>query len=445
MWDVDDDNVGVRTTASHSKSHGFSLDDAFSEDDGVLDVALEFNPEAIRAALARTLATDNDHNEDDEGNAGAGVPSLNPNHDLDGSAKVEDPDASVSTLDINASPAHVPGRAPAEWSRSTSYSRGHGYRQDSQDGTSGMESLANFSRISLSDSFHDIESTEISLEPSEEGAEEGEVEVVDVEEVDESLYHTVHIDLSQSGKPRVEELGAALSEPSDQHTLDRDEARTPSPRPVLSPSLPSPSNNNHGTYVPPPTSTPTSHTFQNHQSQSRSVPDPAPQTGYRRSAEDAPSDSVRAVLSSGSPGHTPSTTASESIPTPNSMASLPNFSQSELPKPGGHRHTRSVGPSALDKVISKTRPTFLPPKPKTEDLKHLADWEAMMKQSRAAGEFCLRQFVRSSYRFFRTSGGFKRIDLQLFLSTCGCLTILHSPQMPIDQSRLCREAETENC
>lgn len=393
MWDADDDNVDVRATATHSKSHGFSLDDAFSEDDGVLDAALEFNPEAIRAALARTLAADNDHNKDDEGTAGAGVPDLNPNHDLNGSVKAEDPDASVSTLDINASPAYAPGRAPGEWSRSTSHSHEHGYRQDSQDGTSGMESLANFSRISLSDSLHEIESIEISLEPFEGRVEGEEVEIVDVEEADESLYRAVHIDLSQGGKPRVEELGVTLPEPSNQHTLDRDEARTPSPKPILSPSLPSPSNNNRDTYVPPSTSTPTSNTFQHHQSQGRSVQDLTPQTGYRRSAEDThtrdgtshiPPDSARAVLSYGSPGHTPSATASGSIPTAISMASLPNASQSELPKHGGHRHTRSVGPSTLDKVISKTRPVFLPPKPKTEDLKHLADWETMMKQSRAA-------------------------------------------------------------
>ncbi|KAJ2988604.1 hypothetical protein NUW54_g9067 [Trametes sanguinea] len=41
----------------------------------------------------------------------------------------------------------------------------------------------------------------------------------------------------------------------------------------------------------------------------------------------------------------------------------------------------------LDKVISKTRPPHLPPKPRTEDRKHLHDWEEMMKKSRAAGDF----------------------------------------------------------
>jgi hypothetical protein len=50
-----------------------------------------------------------------------------------------------------------------------------------------------------------------------------------------------------------------------------------------------------------------------------------------------------------------------------------------------HRVTRSSGPSVLERVISKTRPSFLPPKNKDEDRKHLSDWEKMMKRSRAAG------------------------------------------------------------
>jgi hypothetical protein len=51
----------------------------------------------------------------------------------------------------------------------------------------------------------------------------------------------------------------------------------------------------------------------------------------------------------------------------------------------GHRPSRSVGPSMMEKVVSKTRPTHLPPKSKQEDNKHLADWSTMMKQSRVAG------------------------------------------------------------
>ncbi|KAG9122134.1 hypothetical protein FRC07_001624 [Ceratobasidium sp. 392] len=49
-----------------------------------------------------------------------------------------------------------------------------------------------------------------------------------------------------------------------------------------------------------------------------------------------------------------------------------------------HRPAKSVGPSMLEQVISKTRPTHLPPKNKVEDVKHLKDWEVMMEQSRLA-------------------------------------------------------------
>lgn len=75
--------------------------------------------------------------------------------------------------------------------------------------------------------------------------------------------------------------------------------------------------------------------------------------------------------------------SSASLPTPTSAASDASTSSAATAK---HRVTRSVGPSMLDKVISKTRPTFLPPKSKAEDLKHLADWETMMKKSRIAGK-----------------------------------------------------------
>ena len=233
MWDADDGDIDVHETAARfPESHRFSFDDAFSEDDGALDATLEFNPTAIRAALARTLAVadfesteSHDGVEGDEGSTDAG-PASDLNHDRNGSVKVEDPDASVSTLDINASPAHVPGRAPGEWSRSTSYSHGYGYRQDTQDST-GAGSLAGFSMISLSDSANDLESVEISSELSEDPVEEGEDrEAAVAEEVDESLFRAVHIDLSQGGKPRVEELMAALPEPSVPYTPDRDEARS---------------------------------------------------------------------------------------------------------------------------------------------------------------------------------------------------------------------------
>ncbi|KAM5532233.1 hypothetical protein V8D89_014072 [Ganoderma adspersum] len=74
-------------------------------------------------------------------------------------------------------------------------------------------------------------------------------------------------------------------------------------------------------------------------------------------------------------------TSSASVPTPTSAG------LTEPPTPTTrHRQSRSVGPSMLDKVISKTRPTHLPPKPRTEDRKHQQVWEEMMKRSRAAEE-----------------------------------------------------------
>ena len=60
-----------------------------------------------------------------------------------------------------------------------------------------------------------------------------------------------------------------------------------------------------------------------------------------------------------------------------------------LEKPMGRRSISSTGPSMFEKVRSKTRPPFLPPKPRQEDNKHLADWQTMMKLSRNAGEFSL--------------------------------------------------------
>ena len=47
---------------------------------------------------------------------------------------------------------------------------------------------------------------------------------------------------------------------------------------------------------------------------------------------------------------------------------------------------RSSGPTVLQKVISRTRPTHLPPKPLEEDAKHQKDWEEMMRLSRESGK-----------------------------------------------------------
>lgn len=54
-----------------------------------------------------------------------------------------------------------------------------------------------------------------------------------------------------------------------------------------------------------------------------------------------------------------------------------------LPSYGKHR---SSGPSTLQKVVSKTRPPYLPPKQKDEDEKHSREWEEMMQRSRLLGK-----------------------------------------------------------
>ncbi|CAG8602436.1 14299_t:CDS:2 [Acaulospora colombiana] len=48
--------------------------------------------------------------------------------------------------------------------------------------------------------------------------------------------------------------------------------------------------------------------------------------------------------------------------------------------------SKHTGQSTLQKVISKTRPVYLPPKSREEDIKHQKVWEKMMKQSREAEE-----------------------------------------------------------
>ena len=75
-------------------------------------------------------------------------------------------------------------------------------------------------------------------------------------------------------------------------------------------------------------------------------------------------------------------TASFSLPSIASNNGYPGL----VEKPKSHRPHRSTGPSAFEKVRSQTRPVFLPPKPKDEDSKHMADWHHMMKSSRLSGE-----------------------------------------------------------
>jgi len=73
---------------------------------------------------------------------------------------------------------------------------------------------------------------------------------------------------------------------------------------------------------------------------------------------------------------------------PKSPRSPRPSSTSSVARPSTARHSRSSGStaSALQKVVSKTRPAHLPPKPRDEDLKHQRDWDEMMRRSREAEE-----------------------------------------------------------
>ncbi|KZV76941.1 RabGAP/TBC [Peniophora sp. CONT] len=95
-----------------------------------------------------------------------------------------------------------------------------------------------------------------------------------------------------------------------------------------------------------------------------------------RYSEDLPSSSLSAAATA--------STSAVSLPAVPSSAPV---SRSDSPARRAHRPTRSAqGPSIFEQVVSKTRPSFLPPKPKKEDVKHMHDWETMMRQSRAAEE-----------------------------------------------------------
>ncbi|TRM66060.1 rab-GTPase-TBC domain-containing protein [Schizophyllum amplum] len=96
-----------------------------------------------------------------------------------------------------------------------------------------------------------------------------------------------------------------------------------------------------------------------------------------------PSSTVTAAAAAASAG--PSTLPhSSSEPTrPAPEPSVPTHNKLQKV---GHRPTKSTGPSTFEKVRSRTRPSFLPPKPRQEDDKHLADWQAMMRLSRQAAE-----------------------------------------------------------
>ncbi|KAI0001711.1 hypothetical protein BJV77DRAFT_969311 [Russula vinacea] len=87
------------------------------------------------------------------------------------------------------------------------------------------------------------------------------------------------------------------------------------------------------------------------------------------------------------PGQTFHEKSASTLSLPLPPVTRPSATSSSLPPSSvSHKLTRSVGPSLFERVVSKTRPSFLPPKSRDEDQKHMADWEEMMRRSRAAEE-----------------------------------------------------------
>ncbi|KAF9454150.1 RabGAP/TBC [Macrolepiota fuliginosa MF-IS2] len=129
------------------------------------------------------------------------------------------------------------------------------------------------------------------------------------------------------------------------------------------------------------------------------TPGPTVSTPNSSSVEPSPAPSTRSLppetmpySSDQVPSPEPASASTPTIP-PLSIAtntynpSAPSETKNaQSPQKPTHRPARSTGPSMFEKVRSKTRPTFLPPKPRAEDEKHLADWHNMMKLSRLAAD-----------------------------------------------------------
>ncbi|KAK0505689.1 rab-GTPase-TBC domain-containing protein [Armillaria luteobubalina] len=231
-------------------------------------------------------------------------------------------DASVSTLDMDGAGVSASSVPPTS---SPSIS---------PDGSPQFVSIS-LSRSTSGAEVNDNEERHEEARGTEEAATEEET----------STYPNVQIDVSQPPSHRVTlSIDSSHSRASTVHqTLQ------------LGPQSPRPSSD-----MPPPHSAPSV----------QSLPVSMPERC------DAPSTS----------------TSSSSVSVPNAItasSSLPNTQASHLALPqtsNSHRQTRSAGPSILEKVMSKTRPSFLPPKSRQEDKKHMSDWQSMMKQSRAAAE-----------------------------------------------------------
>ncbi|KAG5647755.1 hypothetical protein DXG03_008478 [Asterophora parasitica] len=243
----------------------------------------------------------------------------------------EDQNLSVSTLDMNGSEQEKMSRASTP--------------RTPQSPSLGLSDNGHFSQISLDNEVHELEEEEL----AEDAAPNHETPRIPAES-----HPSVVTAVSQGNTHN--HLVSSISDgvPRD------DQIKNPSPH---SPSfLEYPPNSAHST---------------------QSLPAPAAFAPYPSPTPTPPRPS------SATPPVILPFTILDPTPEISSIPSSSSAPQSQLKppqKPKVHRPTRSTGPSIFEKVRSKTRPTFLPPKPRQEDDKHMADWQSMMKLSRAAAE-----------------------------------------------------------
>ena len=261
-------------------------------------------------------------------------------------------DTSVSTFDINASVHDEPISPPTQQPPSPDSQTLSQPSRSQPDSLSDVQLASDFSTVSLSDHA----STPPEPEPEPDKSDEEEVEVKQ-EHVVEHAYPAVQIEVHDDTHALATVQEVAIP-PAEYHIPDHQ-------------SKPSQDSINAIQSITP-----------------------------RSSTSVASESSVTVPIPS-----------SSSLPTPSSAQSTTSVASTASTR---HRPTKSLGPSALDKVISKTRPHFLPPKPRTEDKKHMADWEKMMKQSRLAGESILFALCRNVNEMFIGSVG-------SLLTICACL------------------------
>lgn len=239
---------------------------------------------------------------------------------------------------------------------------------------------------------NDLARNSLSWRVSEEAEEEEEEErqrngafestlnsisTLDIDSETESSSNFVSIPLSASNSSDLPESKESDEEELDEEKLDESEAPYPSVIIDVPSHKVTVSTDYTQTSAPLPSAV-----IQHHSDHSRS-PSIASSDNSEHSTKSLPAPEPSSVT----PTH-PTFAASTST----STSVLPSVASDSPTSPGLkpsqpiHRPTRSVGPSALEKVRSKTRPSFLPPKSRKEDDKHMADWEVMMRHSRAAGK-----------------------------------------------------------